>query len=46
MNQAGQQVTAGDAGHNGAISAGGSTTFGMVVDGPERSPSDVSCEAQ
>lgn len=43
VSQSGQQVTATNETWNGAISSGGSTTFGLIVNGPNQPASTVSC---
>ncbi len=43
--QTGQQVTASNASYNGSISAGGSTTWGMVVNGANSTLSSLTCTA-
>jgi cellulose binding protein with CBM2 domain len=43
MTQSGQQVSAGDAGYDGAIPAGGSTTFGMLVNGDNTTVATLAC---
>jgi hypothetical protein len=45
VSKSGQQVTAVNASYNGSIAAGGSTTFGMVVNGPNTALSALSCKA-
>jgi hypothetical protein len=45
VKQAGAQVSAVNAGYNGSISAGGSTTFGMVVNGSNSSLAALTCSA-
>ena len=43
ISQTGTQVTATNAGYNGSVAAGSSTTFGMVVNGSNSSLSALSC---
>lgn len=43
VSQSGQQVTAGSASYNGAIPAGGSTTWGLVVTGSNPVLSGLTC---
>ncbi len=43
VTQAGQQVSASNAGYNGAIPAGGSATFGMLVNGSSSTVSTPTC---
>jgi Cellulose binding domain len=43
ITQAGQHVTALNASYNGSVPAGGSVTFGMVVNGANSSISGLSC---
>jgi hypothetical protein len=45
VSQTGQQVTAGNANFNGSISANGSTTWGMVVNGSSQALSNLTCTA-
>jgi len=45
VTQSGQQVTAANVGYNGSVAAGGSTTFGMVVNGSDSALSALSCNA-
>jgi hypothetical protein len=44
VTQSGQQASAISAGYNGAIPAGGSTTFGMLVNGGNPATSALSCK--
>ena len=43
VSQSGQQVTASSESYNGAIPAGGSTTWGMVVTGSNPALSGLTC---
>lgn len=43
VTQSGQQVTAVNASYNGAVPAGGTTTFGMTVNGPDSALSSLTC---
>ncbi len=43
VSQSGQQVTATNVGYNGAVPPGGSTTFGMLVNGASQAPASPSC---
>jgi cellulase/cellobiase CelA1 len=43
VTQAGAQVTAANASYNGAIPAGGSTSFGFVANGANQPATGVSC---
>jgi hypothetical protein len=43
ITQSGQQVTATNVGYNGSIPPGGSTTFGMLVNGASAPPANLSC---
>jgi Cellulose binding domain len=43
VSQSGQQLTAVNAGFNGAIVAGGSASWGMTVNGPTSALTNVSC---
>ena len=45
VTQSGQQVTAVNASYNGSVAAGGSTTFGMVVNGSNQTLSGLTCSA-
>jgi hypothetical protein len=45
VTQKGQQVSATNVGFNGAIPANGSTTFGMVVNGTNKTLSGLTCSA-
>ncbi|GAA4708071.1 cellulose binding domain-containing protein [Phytohabitans rumicis] len=44
--QTGQQVTATNQTWNGTISAGGTTSFGMIVNGPNQPATNVSCTSR
>jgi hypothetical protein len=43
VGQTGTQVTATNENYNGSVSSGGSTTFGMVVNGSSSSLSALTC---
>jgi len=43
VTQSGQQVTAVNASYDGTVAAGGSTTFGMVVNGSNQALSGLTC---
>jgi hypothetical protein len=43
VTQNGRQITAVNAGYNGTVAAGGSTSFGMVVNGPNQTLSGLTC---
>jgi len=43
VTQSGRQVTAVNASYNGSVSAGGSATFGMVVNGSNQTLSGLTC---
>lgn len=43
VTQSGNAVTATNAGHNGTVPVGGSTSWGMVVNGERQPPSDLTC---
>jgi Cellulose binding domain len=43
LSQSGQQVTASNAAYNGALSPGGSATWGLVIDGPNQPWTGVGC---
>jgi hypothetical protein len=43
VTQSGAQVTAASESYNAAVSPGGSTTFGMTVNGPSTSLSGLTC---
>jgi len=43
VTQSGRQVTAVNAGYNGSVAAGGSTSFGMVVNGNSQALSGLTC---
>jgi hypothetical protein len=43
VTQSGRQVTAVNASYNGAVAAGGSTSFGMVVNGSNQVLSGLTC---
>jgi Cellulose binding domain len=45
VKQSGTQVTASNASYNGSIAAGGSTTYGMTVNGSNSSLSALTCTA-
>lgn len=45
VTQSGRQVSAVNASYNGSVAAGGSTTFGMVVNGSNSSLSGLTCSA-
>ncbi|MBV9450932.1 MAG: cellulose binding domain-containing protein [Streptosporangiaceae bacterium] len=45
LKQTGSQVSATNAGYNGAVAAGSSTTFGVVVNGSNSALSALSCTA-
>jgi hypothetical protein len=45
VTQSGQQVSAVNASYNGSVAAGGSTTFGMTVNGSNSSLSGLTCSA-
>jgi hypothetical protein len=45
VTQTGQKVSAVNASYNGSVSAGGSTTFGMTVNGSNSSLSGLTCAA-
>lgn len=45
VTQSGRQVTAVNASYNGAVPAGGSTSFGMVVNGSSQVLSGLTCSA-
>jgi hypothetical protein len=45
VTQSGRQVTAVNASYNGSVAAGGSTTFGMVVNGSNQALSGLTCSA-
>jgi hypothetical protein len=45
VTQSGQQVTAVNAGYNGSVPAGGTATFGMVVNGSNSALSGLTCTA-
>jgi hypothetical protein len=43
VTQSGRQITAVNASYNGAVAAGGSTSFGMVVNGSNQTLSGLTC---
>ncbi|HET7013038.1 MAG TPA: cellulose binding domain-containing protein [Streptosporangiaceae bacterium] len=43
VTQSGRQVTAINAGYNGSVAAGGSTSFGMIVNGSSQTLSGLTC---
>ena len=43
VTQAGQQVTAVNSSYDGSVAAGGSTSFGIVVNGPSQALSGLTC---
>jgi cellulose binding protein with CBM2 domain len=43
VTQSGRQITAVNAGYNGSVGAGASTTFGMVVNGSNQTLSGLTC---
>jgi len=43
VSGSGTQVTATNASYNGAIPAGGSTAFGMVLNGTPQAPANLTC---
>jgi hypothetical protein len=43
ISQSGQQVTASSAAYNGTVSAGGSATWGVVINGPNQAWTGVTC---
>ncbi|MBV9384465.1 MAG: cellulose binding domain-containing protein, partial [Streptosporangiaceae bacterium] len=45
VTQTGRQVSAANAGYDGSVPAGGSTTFGMVVSGTNHTLSSLTCAA-
>ena len=45
VKQTGTQVSASNASYNGSIAAGGSTTFGMTVNGSNSALSSFTCSA-
>jgi len=45
LTQSGRQVTAVNASYNGSVAAGGSTSFGMVVNGSSQALSGLTCSA-
>lgn len=45
VTQSGQQLTAANASFNGTIPAGGSTSWGMTVNGPSQALTNLGCQA-